>query len=77
LVTCQGSCAGPTAVVVVVDGELDWFERLQSGKERAGIVGLASGELTEVLARLEKRALSGKRRRKAAKRLRVVSSASC
>lgn len=67
-VGCQGSCAGPTAVVDI-DGELHWFERLQKRKDQAEVVALAAGERPRPSGRLAKLELTGKRRRKAARKL--------
>ena len=67
-VGCQGSCAGPTAVVRI-DGELHWFERLQKRKDQAEVVALAAGEKPRPSKRLQKLELTGKRRRKAARKL--------
>lgn len=66
-VGCQGSCEGPTAVVRVGD-DLRWFERLQSGKARKGLVELATGATHEPTGALRKRELTGARRRKATKK---------
>jgi hypothetical protein len=46
-VKCQDLCGGPVAGVVV-DGRVEWFEKLRKGKHRAAIVELASGATSKV-----------------------------
>ena len=68
LVGCQGSCTGPTAVLVDEDGPR-WFEDLQKSKARADVIRLATGQRTKPTNRLKKRELKGKQRKRARKRL--------
>jgi len=67
-VKCQGSCAGPTAVVAV-DGGHRWFERLQSKSVQQDLVSFATAPTSSPTSRLKKRELSGKQRQKAKKKL--------
>ena len=53
-VKCQDLCEGPVAAVEV-DGRLEWFERVRSGKARRALVELAAGRRTELPGRLRKR----------------------
>ncbi len=70
---CQGSCAGPTAVVVV-DGEHRWFEKLQKRRDHDDIIALAARASGDPSKRLADRELTGKRRRKAERKgLRIAS----
>ena len=46
-VDCQDLCEGPVAGVVV-DGKVEWFEKLRKERFRAAVVALADGELDEV-----------------------------
>ncbi len=70
-IRCQGSCAGPTAVVDLGQGPR-WFERLQTTKVQIDLVQYASGTEAIPTTRLAKRELTGKRRKKAAKKLRAA-----
>ncbi len=70
-VRCQGSCAGPTAVVDLGAGPR-WFERLQTTKVQIDLVRYAAGTESAPTGRLAKRELTGKRRKKAAKKLRAA-----
>lgn len=70
LVRCQGSCAGPTAVLHI-DGDPRWFEKLQSAKAQRDVIDLARGEIDEPTKRLRARELTGKRRKKARKKLKA------
>ena len=71
-VKCQGSCVGPTAVIVDERGPR-WFEDLRSTKAQADVVTAATrvtlGGKTKPTKRLRNRELTGKKRKKAAKRL--------
>lgn len=71
-VGCQGSCVGPTAVIVDESGPR-WFEDLRSPKSQADVVAAATrvslGEKTRPSKRMSKRELTGKQAKKAAKRL--------
>lgn len=71
-VKCQGSCVGPTAVIVDRSGPR-WFEDLRSTKAQADVVTAATrvtlGKKTKPSKRLKSRELTGKKRKKAAKRL--------
>lgn len=69
-VECQGSCAGPTAVIRI-GGDVRWFERLQGASSQHDLAEIAVGERSEVTRRLAKRELTGKKRAKAAKKLGV------
>lgn len=68
LVGCQGSCTGPTAVVVGADG-LRWFEDLKGPKSQADVIALAEGKLAKPTKRLKKRELRGNHRERARKKL--------
>jgi len=66
MVRCQGSCKGPTAVVPTDDG-LRWFEDLDSPKVRTTLVSFAAGD-AKPTKQLVKRELTGKQKKKAAKK---------
>lgn len=68
LVGCQGSCSGPTAVIVDSDGPR-WFEDLLSKSGRADLVSLATGEIDKPTKRLKKRELTGKQKKRALRKL--------
>ena len=76
-VKCQGSCVGPTAVIVDKSGPR-WFEDLRSVKAQADVVTAATrvtlGGKTKPTKRLQSRELTGKKRKKAAKRLERLAS---
>ncbi len=71
-VKCQGSCVGPTAVVVDDSGPR-WFEDLRSEKARRDLILSATrvslGGKAKPSQRLKDREMTGKKRKKAAKRL--------
>lgn len=76
-VPCQGSCVGPTAVIVDSSGPR-WFEDLRSPKARADVVVAATrvslGGKAKPSKRLQSRELTGKKRKKAARRLERLAS---
>ena len=65
-IACQGSCKGPTAVVPTADGPR-WFEDLGSTKAQRDLVAFATGN--GATKTLRKRELTGKRKKKAARKL--------
>lgn len=67
-VGCQGSCSGPTAVVIDENGPR-WFEDLSKRKARTDVIALVTQEATKPSKRLKKRELTGKQRKRAAKKL--------
>ena len=67
LVKCQGSCKGPTAVVLTPNGPR-WFEGLGSKALRSDLVSFATNP-SEPSKKLIKRELRGKRKKKATKHL--------
>lgn len=67
-INCQGSCKGPTAVVQTPCGPR-WFESLDSNKVQHDLIAFATGA-EPPSRRLAKRELTGKRKQKAAKKLR-------
>jgi len=67
-VECLGACSGPTAVVVRSDGTR-CFDELAGAKVQRDICRFAAGRDDEPSKRLAKRELSGKRRKKAERRL--------
>lgn len=69
-VKCQGSCAGPTAVVLQ-GGQYRWFEKLQREKLHADLIDLASGQESRPSKRLAAVELKGKKRDRAARKLGV------
>jgi hypothetical protein len=50
-VKCQDLCGGPVAGVVV-DGKVEWFEKLRRSKQRAALVELAAGQARKVPSEL-------------------------
>ncbi len=68
LIGCQGSCTGPTAVVVDENGPR-WFEDLKKPKSHEDVIALATGRATKPSKRLKKRELKGKQRKRALKRI--------
>ncbi len=68
LVGCQGSCTGPTAVVIDADGPR-WFEDLKTPKSHDDVIALAEGTLANPTKRLKKRELRGSQRKRAQKKL--------
>lgn len=68
LVGCQGSCTGPTAVIVDETGPR-WFEDLKKSKAHADVIELAARQQSKPTKRLKKRELKGKQRKRARKRL--------
>jgi hypothetical protein len=46
-VDCQDLCEGPVAGVVL-DGKVEWFERLRKARAREAVVALATGQVDEV-----------------------------
>ena len=46
-VDCQDLCEGPVAGVVL-DGEVEWFERVRKSRARDAVVALATGKVDEV-----------------------------
>ena len=71
-VRCQGSCVGPTVVIVDEAGPR-WFEDLRSSRAQADVVESVTrvqlGGNIKPSKRMKKRELTGKQRKKAAKRL--------
>ena len=76
-IACQGSCVGPTVVLVDKNGPR-WFEDLHSKSARTDVVEsavrVASGRKAKPSNRLRKRELTGKQRQRAAKRLAKAAS---
>lgn len=66
-IKCQGTCEGPTAVVPTPCGPR-WFEALDCPKLQTDLVSFATGAEAPS-RRLTKRELTGKRKKKAAKKL--------
>ena len=54
VVKCQDLCEGPVAGVVV-DGEVEWFEKLRRARHRDAVVALAVGAERKVPADLRDR----------------------
>ena len=76
-IPCQGSCEGPTAVVLCKNGPR-WFEELQKREVQVQLVSFASGESQKPAKRVRKRELDGKQKKKAAKRLaKTLEPADC
>lgn len=75
-VACQGSCVGPTVVLVDDDGPR-WFEDLRSEKAQRDVVESAvrvvAGKKAKPSKRLRSRELTGKQRTRAAKRLKKAA----
>ena len=46
-VDCQDLCEGPVAGVVV-DGQVEWFERVRKGRARDAVVALATGKVDDI-----------------------------
>lgn len=71
-IACQGSCVGPTVVLVDEKGPR-WFEDLRSRGAQDDVVESAvrvtSGRKVKPSKRLRKRELTGKQRQRATKRL--------
>ena len=67
-VGCQGSCSGPTAVVIDENGPR-WFEDLRTRKARADVIALATQGVHKPSKHLLKRELTGKQRKRAFKKL--------
>ena len=68
LIGCQGSCTGPTAVLIGADGPR-WFEDLKKPKAQADVIALAQGAIAKPTKRLKKRELRGTQRKRAKKKL--------
>ena len=70
-ISCQGSCSGPTAIVIGPEGPR-WFENLRGKVVRRDLIALADGVTNNpqqtATKRLRKRELTGKRRAKAQRR---------
>lgn len=71
-IACQGSCVGPTLVLIDADGPR-WFEDLRSSKAQHDVVESAvrvnCGKSMKTSNRLSKRELTGKQLKRASKRL--------
>jgi len=71
-VSCQGSCVGPTAVLIDADGPR-WFEDLRTKSSHLAVVEasvrISRGKKAKPTKPLRKRELVGKQRRRAEKRL--------
>lgn len=76
-VPCQGSCGGPTAVVLCENGPR-WFERLEKREVQVELVSFAAGQSKKPPKRVRKRELEGKQKNKAAKKFaKTLESADC